>query len=103
MTVSPERKAEIRAILRGAKPKPPPAKPKVVTNEGSVIRDAVVRVAPEDPNAKARNDRVVEVRRDDWRTDWRIVSFGQPEEAEHDNQLYEESCRQHIWTDPNDY
>jgi hypothetical protein len=62
--MTPERKAEIRALLNPAKP----PKLKVVTSEGDVIRDAVVHVAPEDPNAKARNDRVVSVRRPDFVT-----------------------------------
>jgi hypothetical protein len=58
--MTPERKAEIRALLN---PTPPP-KPKVVTSEGDVIRDAVVKVAPEDPNARG-GDRVVQVKRAD--------------------------------------
>jgi len=62
--MTPERKAEIRALLN---PTPPP-KPKVVTSGGDVIRDAVVRVAPEDPNAKGRDDRIVEVKRADFVT-----------------------------------
>jgi hypothetical protein len=66
MTVSAERKAQIRAILY-PKSKPPPAKPKIVTSDGTTISDAVVRVAPEDPNARG-NDRIVEVRRSDWVT-----------------------------------
>ena len=61
--MTPERKAEIRALLNPGKP----PKPKVVTSEGDVIRDAVVRVAPEDPNARG-DDRVVEVKRADWVT-----------------------------------
>ena len=61
--MTPERKAEIRALLNPT----PPSKPKVVTSEGDVIRDAVVKVAPEDPNARG-GDRVVEVRRSDWVT-----------------------------------
>lgn len=63
--MTPERKAEIRALLN---PAPQPPRPKVVTSNGEVIRDAVVKVAPEDPNAKARNDRVVSVRRPDFVT-----------------------------------
>src|SRR5262245_61762278 len=62
--MTPERKAEIRALLN---PKPKP-KPKIVTSEGNIVRDAVVRVAPEDPNARGRDDRVVQVRRADWVT-----------------------------------
>jgi len=62
--MTPERKAEIRRLLN---PTPPP-KPKVVTSNGDVIRDAVVKVAPEDPNAKGREDRVVAVKRADWVT-----------------------------------
>lgn len=98
--MTPERKAEIRALLNPT-PKPPPPKPKVVTSDGATIRNAVVTVAPEDPNAKARNDRVV------------MVTINQPEaerqraeeewEAERDKRLYEASCRQCIWTNPKDY
>jgi len=62
--MTPERKAEIRALLNPTRP----PRPKVVTNEGDVVRDAVVRVAPEDPNARGRGDRVVEVKRADWVT-----------------------------------
>jgi len=61
--MTPERKAAIRAILNPTKP----SKPKVVTSEGDVIRDAVVKVAPEDPNARS-GDRVVNVRRADFVT-----------------------------------
>ena len=98
--MTPERKAQIRALLNPT-PKPPRPKPKVVTSNGTTIRNAVVRVAPEDPNAKARNDRIV------------LVTINQAEaerqrveeewEAERDKRLYEASCRQCIWTNPNDY
>src|SRR5262245_16136036 len=104
--MTPERKAQISA-MRYPKPQPPPAMRKAVTRDGTNVRDAVVREAPRDPNA-GENDRVVEVRRDDW-----VVTIDQYAaehqrdweewEAEHDKQLYETSCRQHIWTDPNDY
>jgi hypothetical protein len=98
--MTPERKAQIRALLNPT-PKPPPSKPKVVTSNGATIRNAVVRVAPEDPNAKARNDRIVlvtinqlEAERQRAEEEW---------EAERDKRLYEASCRQCIWTNPNDY
>ena len=103
--MTPERKAQIRALLNPM-PKTPLLKPKVVTSNGATIRNAVVRVAPEDPNAKARNDRVVEVRRDDWPRRLNTYALQRAEEeweAERDKRLYEASCRQCIWTNPNDY
>ena len=52
MTVTPERTAELVALLEkalGLTP-PPKPKPKVVVNEDGVVHDADVRVSPADPN-----------------------------------------------------
>jgi hypothetical protein len=64
MSVTPEREAELRAEVRAffrqrklEKALPPIPKPKVVTDNGMVIRDADVVVSPLDPNARHRQDR----------------------------------------------
>jgi hypothetical protein len=59
--------AEVDAILdRIWGPAPPKPKPKAVTSEGTVIRDAIVRVGPADPNYSKSDDGVVTVKRKDW-------------------------------------
>jgi hypothetical protein len=61
--------AEVDAILdRIWGPAPPKPKPKAVTNEGEVIRDAVVRVGPADPNYSQSDGGTVTVRRKDFVT-----------------------------------
>src|SRR6476620_8878952 len=58
--------AEVRAILDriwGPLVKP---KPKVVTSDAKVVRDAVVKVGPDDPNYVRSDEGVVKVRRSDW-------------------------------------
>lgn len=68
MGVSPERVAEIVALLEqalGLTPKPKP-KPKVVTSAAKVVRDADVLVSKSDPNFAASEDGVVRVRRSDF-------------------------------------
>jgi hypothetical protein len=70
MAVSPERVAEIVALLEralGLYPKPKP-KPKVVTSEAAVVRDADVLVSKRDPNYPRSEDGVVRVRRSDFVT-----------------------------------
>ena len=65
MSVSPERTAELVALLEkalGLSPRPRP-KPKVVVNEEEVVRDADVRVGPADPNYRESDEGVVKVRR----------------------------------------
>jgi hypothetical protein len=94
--MTPERKAEIEARLDAVLgiSKPKPAKPKVVTSDGRSIRDAVVRVAPEDPNARG-GDRVVEVRREDFVTiNFELYELQQAEKAAHRRYLRElDPCR----------
>ena len=68
MTVTPERTAELVALLEkalGITPKPKP-KPKVVVNEDGVVHDADVRVSPADPNYRGSDEGVVRVRRSDF-------------------------------------
>jgi hypothetical protein len=59
---------EIMAILTEIWGPPPKKKPKAVTNEGEVVRDADVRVSPSDPNYGKSDDGVVRVRRSDFVT-----------------------------------
>jgi hypothetical protein len=59
--------AEVDAILDEIwGPSPPKPKPKAVTSDGTVIRDAIVRVGPTDPNYDRSDGGVVTVRRKDW-------------------------------------
>ena len=62
--VTKERRAELLALFKeelgiGA----PKVKPKVVTSGAEIVRDAVVRVSPDDPNYRESDDGVVRVRR----------------------------------------
>ena len=43
-------------------------KPKVVTSDAKVVRDAIVKVGPDDPNYAKSDEGVVKVRRSDWVT-----------------------------------
>ena len=55
--MTPERKAEVEALLDdilGPEPKPQPPKPMVVVDAGAVVRDADVVVSPRDVNAERR-------------------------------------------------
>jgi hypothetical protein len=68
MAVSPERTAELVALLEkalGLTPRPRP-KPKAVVDDGEVVRDADVRVSPSDPNYRGSDEGVVRVRRSDF-------------------------------------
>jgi hypothetical protein len=70
MAVSPERTAELVALLEkalGLTPRPKP-KPKAVVDDGEVVRDADVRVSPTDPNYRGSDEGVVRVRRSDFVT-----------------------------------
>jgi hypothetical protein len=60
--------AELRAILTEIWGPPRKPRPKVVTNEGKEIRDAIVTVSPADPNYRESDDGVVKVRRKDFVT-----------------------------------
>lgn|SRR5262249_19858712 len=63
--VTEKRKAELLALMEealGLTP-PPLPKPKVVTTEGGVVRDADVEVAKADPNYARSDAGVVKVRR----------------------------------------
>src|SRR5262249_44945657 len=70
MSVDPKKTAELVALMEkalGLTPKPP-AKPKVVTTEEGIVRDADVRVSPADPNYDRSDEGVVKVRRSDFVT-----------------------------------
>src|SRR6516162_9705414 len=70
MVVSPERTAELVALLEkalGLTPRPR-AKPRAVVDDGEVVRDADVRVSPADPNYRESDEGVVRVRRSDFVT-----------------------------------
>ncbi len=61
--------AEVKAILYEiwGPPRPKP-KPKVVASDGELVRDALVRVGPDDPNYAKSEEGVVKVRRTDFVT-----------------------------------
>lgn len=65
--MTPERKAEVEALLDdilGPEPEPQPPKPKLVAETGIVVRDVETAVAPGDPNAQRRGGETrVSVRR----------------------------------------
>ena len=52
---------DVMAILTEIWGPPPKKKPKVVTNEGEAIRDAIVHVGPRDPNYRKEDEGVVKV------------------------------------------
>jgi hypothetical protein len=89
--------AEVKAILYEiwGPPRPKP-KPKVVTSNSEVIRDAIVQVGPADPNYKKSDEGMVRVRRSDWvtvRTDlWEEQQRQKAEERLHRKIV----CRQSI-------
>jgi hypothetical protein len=61
--------AEVKAILYEIwGPPPPKPKPKVVTSDGELVRDALVRVAPSDPNYAKSDEGVVRVKPADFVT-----------------------------------
>jgi hypothetical protein len=89
MTISPERMAEIQAVLDeiiGPRPKP---KPKVVVSDGVPIRDADVVVSPKDPNARCGRAETVFVRR----ADYVAVNMSAADAKYHDNLRAQEDQR----------
>lgn len=70
MSVSPERTAELVAALEkllGLTPKGED-RPKAVIRDGEIVRDAIVRVGPDDPNYAGSDKGVVTVKRSDFVT-----------------------------------
>jgi hypothetical protein len=62
-------RAEVKAIIEEIwGPPPPKPKPKVVVEEAEVIRDADVRVSPDDPNYAGSDAGRIRVRRSDFVT-----------------------------------
>jgi hypothetical protein len=68
MAVTPERKAELIAQLEEIIGPTPMERPKVVTRDSEVIRDADPHVSKADPNYPGSNEGVVRVRRNDFVT-----------------------------------
>ena len=68
MAVTPERKAELIAQLEEIIGPTPMERPKVVTRDSEVIRDADPHVSKADPNYARSNEGVVRVRRKDFVT-----------------------------------
>ena len=68
MAVTPERKAELIAQLEEIIGPTPVERPKVVTRDSEVIRDADPHVSKVDPNYARSNEGVVRVRRKDFVT-----------------------------------
>jgi hypothetical protein len=77
---------EIMAILTEIWGPPPRKKPKVVTNEGEVVRDALVRVSPSDPNYPKSEEGEVRVRRADFVT-VRIDLWEEQQRAKREDRL----------------
>src|SRR5262249_8421109 len=70
MSVDPKKTAELDALMEkalGLTPRPKP-RPKVVTSEGEVVRDADVRPSPADPNHPNSEEGFVRVRRSEFVT-----------------------------------
>jgi hypothetical protein len=59
---------EVKAILDRIWGPPIRPKPKVVTSDAEIVRDAVVQVGPADPNYRESDEGVVKVRRADFVT-----------------------------------
>src|SRR6516165_7949986 len=68
MAVTPERKAELIAALEELIGPKRMERPKVVTNESGVVRDADPHVSRADPNYPGSDGGVVRVRRSDFVT-----------------------------------
>jgi hypothetical protein len=68
MSVTPERKAELIAMLEEIIGPTTPPKPKVVTRDDQVIRDADPHVSRADPNYPGSDKGVVRVRRSNFVT-----------------------------------
>ena len=68
MGVDPKKTAELVALMEKALGLTPKPKPKVVTSEGEVVRDADVRPSPADPNHPNSDEGFVRVRRSDFVT-----------------------------------
>ena len=93
---------EVRAILIEiwGPPRPKP-KPKVVTSDGELIRDALVRVAPSDPNYAKSDEGTVRVRRNDWVT-VRIDLWDEQQRQKAEERLHRkmvDPCRIGHWDD----
>jgi hypothetical protein len=93
--------AEVKAILYEILPPRPKPKPKVVTSEGELVRDAIVQVGPGDPNYKKSDEGVVRVRRSDWVT-IRIDLWEEQQRQKAEERLHRQMidpCRLGHWDD----
>jgi len=90
MSVTPERRAELEAELDELLGAPPLPKPKLVTNDGAVVRDADVHVSPADRrNSRYGTVDVVSVRRPEpeWlRPDRVTINMAEAERQWHERQ-----------------
>ena len=68
MAITPERKAELIAALEELIGPKRMARPKVVTRDNDIVRDADPHVSRADPNYVQSEQGVVRVRRSDWVT-----------------------------------
>jgi hypothetical protein len=68
MSITPERQAQIDAMMEEICGPMPMPKPKAVVVENKVVRDADVTVSKQDKNYPASGSGVVQVRRADWVT-----------------------------------
>src|SRR5215472_4179790 len=106
MSVTPERTAELVALMEkalGLTPKPKP-KPKVVVSEDGVVRDADVRVSPADPNYRGSDEGVVRVRRTDFVTINMELWEAQQEQKREDRRIRRslDPFRLGHWEDPSE-
>ena len=103
--VTKERRAELLALFKeelgiGA-PKVNP-KPKVVISGAEIVRDAVVRVSPDDPNFAGSEGGIVRVRRNDFVT-VRVYLWEEQQRQKREDRLRRreiDPARLGHWNDP---
>jgi hypothetical protein len=95
---------EVKAILDRIWGPPIRPKAKVVTSDAEVVRDAVVQVAPADPNYRESDEGVVRVRRADFVTinmkAWEEQQWLKAEDRRHRRMI--DPCRMGHWSGDED-